>query len=274
MIINNFTKTKVIDALNEISDLMIIDGKPKFKSLVYKKAANSIIDFNDDISNLKQLKWIGPSILRDINEIICVGTCQKLERLRKKVKNLSLNINQVKLLRDENIKNYIRKKCTEINDRKVLIPYAEALILTNDITEQLKKLDITKVEICGSLRRKTNYINDLDFVVLETNTKTKEMVSKLFDQLIEFGNLKMSGLIHKVYVEFRFSHHDNWGAMLIHYTGNKFLNIRLRSKASENGMKLNEYGLWKDEVRVAGKTEQEIFDALGIEFIPPQNRQF
>lgn len=64
-----------------------------------------------------------------------------------------------------------------------------------------------------------------------------------------------------------------FGAALAYFTGSKAHNIRMRELARKKGWKLSEYGLFEGEVRIAGRTEQEIFDALGLPWIPPELRE-
>jgi DNA polymerase (family 10) len=68
---------------------------------------------------------------------------------------------------------------------------------------------------------------------------------------------------------------DSLGAAQQYFTGSKAHNIALRDRAIQRGLKLNEYGLFRvdDDVKIAGATEQEIYEALGLEFIPPELRE-
>jgi len=66
---------------------------------------------------------------------------------------------------------------------------------------------------------------------------------------------------------------EEWGAALLYFTGSKNFNIRMRNAAIAKGWKLNEYGLWDGDKLIAGKTEEEIFEALGWEFVEPTARE-
>ena len=66
---------------------------------------------------------------------------------------------------------------------------------------------------------------------------------------------------------------ESWGAALCYFTGSKSHNIELRKIAIRRGLKLNEYGLFKGARRVAGKTEEEIYKALGLSYIEPELRE-
>jgi len=66
---------------------------------------------------------------------------------------------------------------------------------------------------------------------------------------------------------------DCWGAALAYFTGSKAHNIRVRELALEKGLKINEYGVFKGETKIAGKTEEEVYASIGLPFIPPELRE-
>jgi DNA polymerase (family 10) len=76
-----------------------------------------------------------------------------------------------------------------------------------------------------------------------------------------------------VQVDFRFVEADDFGAALMYFTGSKAHNITLRKRAQKGDLKLNEYGLFRGEKRIAGRTEEEVFRALGLAWIPPEMRE-
>jgi len=66
---------------------------------------------------------------------------------------------------------------------------------------------------------------------------------------------------------------ESYGAALMYFTGSKAHNVKLRTLAVKKGLKLNEYGLYKGEKRIAGETEKEMYKTLGLPFIPPELRE-
>src|ERR1019366_1549204 len=76
-------------------------------------------------------------------------------------------------------------------------------------------------------------------------------------------------------VDVRALEHSSFGAAMQYFTGSKEHNVALRQRAIRMGLKLNEYGLFReaDEVRVAGETEEEVYGALGLDWIPPELRE-
>src|SRR5690606_10724264 len=66
---------------------------------------------------------------------------------------------------------------------------------------------------------------------------------------------------------------ESYGAGLYYFTGSKAHNIAVRRLARERGLKLNEYGVWRDGRRIAGRTEREVAQAVGLPLIPPELRE-
>jgi len=80
-------------------------------------------------------------------------------------------------------------------------------------------------------------------------------------------------LANGLQVDLRVVEPEAFGAALQYFTGSKDHNIRLRSLAREHGLKVNEYGVYRGETRVAGRTEEEVYASLGLSWIPPELRE-
>ena len=138
----------------------------------------------------------------------------------------------------------------------------------------------------GSLRRGKETVGDLDLLVTmaEGHTKQKDVdaVAKHIltyegiDQTLAHGENKVSFTLENgLQVDVRLLEKENFGAALLYFTGSKEHNVALRGRANEMGYTLNEYQLatLKGEKRVAGRTEEEIYGKLKLEFIPPELRE-
>jgi DNA polymerase (family X) len=136
---------------------------------------------------------------------------------------------------------------------------------------------IHQIEAAGSYRRRKETIGDLDILVTSSDS------AKVMDRFVAYGDVaevvskgetrstvKLSG---GPQVDLRAVDPEEYGAALIYFTGSKAHNIELRTIAQERSYKLNEYGLFKGTRRVAGKTEQEIYAKLGLDWIPPELRE-
>jgi DNA polymerase (family 10) len=143
---------------------------------------------------------------------------------------------------------------------------------TGLLTELATNGLIKKGRVCGSIRRMCKEAGDVDLVVVPQDLPGFE--AWLFQKFGQQKNGKPAhtGLVDQVQVDFLVAEDDSWGAALMHMTGPKLRNIVQRAQAKKNGCMLNEKGLFKDGVRVAGENEQDIYEELGLEFLQPEER--
>ncbi|MHA1216334.1 MAG: DNA polymerase/3'-5' exonuclease PolX, partial [Candidatus Thorarchaeota archaeon] len=155
---------------------------------------------------------------------------------------------------------------------------SEALPIADAIVEHLKSsAPVTRIDVAGSLRRRKESVGDIDILVLSERPTdvTDAFVSypDVSDVLLR-GDTKTSiRLTNGFQVDLRLLPIESYGAGLQYFTGSKDHNVHLRSIAQRAGMKLNEYGLFKGEELVAGAEESEIYQSLGLQFIPPELRE-
>src|SRR4029450_2263903 len=140
-------------------------------------------------------------------------------------------------------------------------------------------------EVVGSLRRGAETCGDID--ILATPAQAGQDASApgvmaaftsfpLVERLPGDGGTKSSVLIRGGFqVDLRLIAPESRGAALQYFTGSKAHNIALRDRALERGLRLSEYGLFRaaDDVRLAGETEESIYEALGMAWIPPELRE-
>ncbi|MDJ1431696.1 PHP domain-containing protein [Halostagnicola sp. A-GB9-2] len=188
-----------------------------------------------------------------------------------------------------------------IGERQLL---GEARPLADDVLEYLESVDvISEVEVAGSIRRWRETIGDVD--ALAATESGQEAVESFLewdsiDDEIESGPAKASARVGDVRVDLRVVVPEEFGSALQYFTGSKDHNVRLRNYAIERDMKLNEYGAFDvssearsasdsrtksdDEIddpdggqrvgdRVAGETEESMYEALGLPWIPPELRE-
>ena len=156
------------------------------------------------------------------------------------------------------------------------------------IIAHIKKVGkaVESVTPAGSLRRGKETVGDLDLLLTlaEGHTKQKDVdaVAKHIltypgiDQTLAHGENKVSFTLENgLQVDVRLLEKENFGAALLYFTGSKEHNVALRGRANEMGYTLNEYALarLKSEKRVAGRTEEEIYEKLKLDFIPPELRE-
>jgi len=166
----------------------------------------------------------------------------------------------------------------QVGERRLLLNEAEA-----QATAVVAYLEagggIAQIEVAGSYRRRRETIGDLDIVV----TSDGKDSAKVMDRFVTYGEVaeviskgetratvKLRGGLQ---MDLRAVEPDAYGAALVYFTGSKAHNIELRKIAQEQSYKLNEYGLFKGTRRAAGKTEQEVYAKLGLDWIPPELRE-
>jgi len=144
---------------------------------------------------------------------------------------------------------------------------------------------IGSITPAGSLRRWKETIGDLDFLLTYAPETKPEELEAIKDHILGYGELeqvlargenKVSFRVAKgLQVDVRLLRPENYGAALIYFTGSKEHNVSLRGRAIKMGYTLNEYALarLKDERRVAGATEEEVYAKLKLDFIPPELRE-
>ncbi len=158
--------------------------------------------------------------------------------------------------------------------------------IAQKLTAQLKGLPgVEKVTPAGSLRRGRETVGDLDVLVTGKccdNEKQREaVIARILElpgimEVLAKGENKVSFKLRSgMQVDVRILPPDSFGAAMQYFTGSKTHNVSLRQRALKMGYTLNEYGLARlqDEKRVAGKTEEEIYAKLGLDYIPPELRE-
>jgi len=158
------------------------------------------------------------------------------------------------------------------------IPYAKALKRAEDYLKFLKGCKaLEQVAYAGSLRRKRETIGDID--ILSTGKDPAEMMKFFLSypkikQVLAAGETKSSIVTEDdMQVDFRVVEPESFGAALFYFTGPKHFNIHVRTLALKRGWKVNEYGLYDGEKKIAGRTEEEMFEKLGLPYLEPDKRE-
>lgn len=158
------------------------------------------------------------------------------------------------------------------------LPLAIAAQYAEPLRQYLASLPhVSHVEIAGSYRRGRDTVGDLD--VLACAPSGAELFAALegysdLRELSTSGTTKASGVLRNgLQIDLRVVPPEIFGAALHYFTGNKDHNIHTRRLAQERGWKLSEYGLFDGSQRLAGETEEGVYRALGLAFVPPELRE-
>lgn len=156
---------------------------------------------------------------------------------------------------------------------------SSALRYAEDYLRYMKEApEVIRLEAAGSLRRWKETIGDID--ILATCEKSGPAIERFVSypdvaSVIAKGGTKASVMLRNgLQADLRVVEEKSFGAALQYFTGNKAHNVALRERAGSRGLKLSEYGLFDKKGRyVAGKTEEDVYKALGLEWIPPELRE-
>ena len=272
-----------IDIMDELADIMTRQGEP-FKARAYKKAAETIMSFPEDITDVKQLSGkpgIGKTIMEKLEEYKKTGTLRVLERERKNPMNLFTKIygvgpKKAKQLIDEGITTIEELKNNEskLNDtQKIGLRYYEPLqkrIPRDEIEEFNREFDRifkesapegSKYEIVGSYRREAANSGDIDVIITnnENNIKAfdafldKLIADKIVTEVLTRGKTKsltigqLTSSIGSIprRIDFLYTKPNEYAFATLYFTGSKAFNTVMRQRALDLGYTLNEHGLSK-----------------------------
>jgi len=136
---------------------------------------------------------------------------------------------------------------------------------------------VTRAEIAGSYRRGRDTVGDLDVLVCAPASVNVFSTLQGYPDLREMsasGTTKAAGVLRNgLQFDVRVVPKESFGAALQYFTGSKDHSIHLRRRAQERGLKLSEYGLYRGRRRLAGDTEEGVYQALGLSWIPPELRE-
>ncbi len=144
---------------------------------------------------------------------------------------------------------------------------------------------VHRIEAAGSFRRMKESVGDIDILVTTPDVKETVRAFTAFPSVKEVymaGEVKASVLVEYesyeegrklLQVDLELLKPESWGAGLMYFTGSKDHNVHLRTMAQANGLKLNEYGIFRGDEKLAGETEEGVYATLGFPWIPPELRE-
>ncbi len=261
---------------------------------------------------LDELPGIGPDLAGKIAEVAGSGKCALLERLRRELPQgitLLLEIpglgpKRVRTLHDElgietleqllaaaregricTVHGFGEKTQKMIleaaqrhfaQDRRFRLPMAAQV--AEALLAELKAVPgVSQAQAAGSLRRMRDTVGDLDLLVAASAgspVMQRFAAGNGVERVLSKGSTRASVVLENgLQVDLRAVASASFGAAWLYFTGSKAHNIALRRLAQDAGLKLNEYGLFRDGKRIAGSTETSVYEALGLDFIEPELRE-
>jgi len=226
------------------------------------------------VIELMGIHGIGPKTAKLLYEQAGVDSVEKLEEQARAGK-----LAHLPGVRAKSVENILKGIAVWRSGRE-RTPLGTALLLAEAILHRLRALqEVEQIEPAGSLRRMKETVKDIDILVTST---TPSRVMDVFvglpnvAEVLAHGETKSSvRLKENIQVDLRVVEPDCFGAALQYFTGSKQHNIRVRELAQRKGLKVSEYGVFneKSDRRMAGRTEEEVYGAIGLPFIPPELRE-
>lgn len=240
-------------------------------------------DLPVDIQALTRVQGVGPKTIGDLYRELGVQTLDDLEQAAREEK-----IREVSGFGAKTEENILAKVefAREAEERELL---GDVRPLADDVLAYFEDVSaVERSEVAGSLRRWRATVGDIDVLV---GAKEREAVIDAFtdwpraDEVIEAGTNKASIQVRGLRVDLRVVVPEEFGSALHHFTGSKAHNIHLRNYAIERDQKINEYGVFdvsgiddpdagqRVGERIAGDTEESVFEVLDLPWIPPEMRE-
>jgi len=227
---------------------------------------------SDELIAMMEIPGMGPKTLALLHKERRIGNLSQLE---KAVENGSLI--GLPGMGEKKVDN-IRRGIQLLMQSKGRMNLGMAFPVAKRIVKILReKTGSDKVEWAGSLRRMRENIGDID--ILATGPSHEKIIyafTHLPDvrEVLASGETKASVIMEGgVQIDLRVVEEDSYGAALQYFTGSKAHNIHLRGIAKAKGIKINEYGVFRGEKKIGGKEEQDVYRALGMDWVEPELRE-
>jgi DNA polymerase (family X) len=296
-------------ALEEYADLFALTGGDAFRVRSYQKAAKSIAGFPEDLRNtdVRKIPGVGEAIAKKVEEFLARGSFRQLDDLRGKVPDGVRRLTRIPSLgpkkalflfqelgidspdalaeairggRLTGLRGFGAR--TEENLLKGIEQMERSggrvhLGVATDLAERvIASLPAERIAFAGSLRRMRETIGDIDILAVGPVELMERFVRQSYvAEVIAHGERKTSVRTDRgLQVDLRIVPARSWGAAMVYFTGSKEHNVRIREMAVKKGWKLSEYGLFDgDDHVIASETEEDIYRALGMQWVPPTLRE-
>ncbi len=266
-----------IKALREIPGI----GEALSKKIIEYISTNKIKEYEKlkkqiprHLSELIEIQSLGPKRAGLLYKKLKIKSPKELEKAIKQHKISKLKTFGIKS--EENILKGLQlfKKGHERTLLGIALP------ISKEIENKLKTLNqVDQVITAGSIRRRKETIKDID-ILITVKAKNTKPIMDFFTSMPEVSRILAKGptkstiiLKNNMQVDVRIIDNSRFGSALQYFTGSKEHSIALRKIAIKNNLKLSEYGLFRKNKVVASKTEQDVYNKLGMQYIEPELRE-
>lgn len=224
------------------------------------------------LSDLMAIEGLGPKRVKALYKKLKISSLEDLKRKAKdgKIHELEGFGEKTEASILEHIERYSGK------EKRVKLAVAEEV--AESMSEYLKGISgVKELTVAGSFRRRKETVGDLDILV--TAAKDSPVMQRFteFDEVkevISHGKTRSTVVLRTgLHVDLRVLPQVSYGAALQYFTGSREHNIEVRRLAVRKGYKINEYGVYEGDKRIAGKTEKEVYASVGLPYIEPELRE-
>ncbi|MFB6347537.1 MAG: DNA polymerase/3'-5' exonuclease PolX [bacterium] len=274
--------TNVRDMVKAGEDLTALDGigddlSAKIEEQVETGSIQKLEELKQDIpiglTDLLRIEGLGPKKVQKLWDSLGITNVEELEQAARDHRIQEISGFGQKT--EQNILDHIE----DAKHEEVRTSLKEAEEVAEPFREYLADHpSVDRVEIAGSYRRRKETVGDLDFLVIsESGDEVSDYFTDYEDvaEVLSHGDTKSSVVLkNDMQVDVRIIPEESYGAALMYFTGSKEHNVALRTIAVEDDLKVNEYGVFdEDGERIAGETEEEIYDLFNCEYIRPELRE-
>lgn len=226
------------------------------------------------IPELMELEGVGPKLAMRLNQELDITGIDSLEKAAKEQR-----IRALKGFGEKKEQNLL-KAIEEYRNRSGRFLLGEVLPIIQGILTYMGGCEaVRRVEVAGSARRRKETVGDLDVLAssLEPEKASDHFVKMPpVARVLAHGSTKSTVVLeNRLQVDLRVIPPESYGAALQYFTGSKEHNVKLRTIGVKAGLKLNEYGLFRrdDDTLVEAEEEERIYEALGMDWMPPELRE-
>lgn len=265
-------KKKDIQALPDIGESMVkkiseITSTGELKQLKKLKK-----EFPESLRDIMKLEQMGPQRTKMLYEELNIESIDELKKAAKEGKVEKLEGFGKKTT--QNILKEIKQFSEKGGSERFKLHEAEELI--QPMLKYLKK-EIKDITLAGSYRRMKETVGDIDLLGISNDAEKAMKHFVKYDEVqdvLSHGESRSSVRLRTgLQVDIRIVKKKSFGAAQLYFTGSKAHTVALRKMAKEDDLKINEYGIYKGKKRMAGKTEKEMYEKLGLQYIEPELRE-
>ncbi|MBI4707785.1 MAG: DNA polymerase/3'-5' exonuclease PolX [Candidatus Omnitrophica bacterium] len=226
----------------------------------------------EGVLELLNIPSVGPKTAKLLFEKLKISNIRQLEKVLKSGK-----LSGIPGIKEKTIANILKGIAFVKKDTK-LMHLSKAMQIADEFLNPLENLpEVEKITVAGSLRRKKETVRDIDILI---TSRSPGKVMNIFTGLAPVKEILAKGETKSsirtsggVQVDCRVVEEKSFGAALLYFTGSKNFNIKIRQMAVRKGLKINEYGVFRKEKFICGRTEEEVLKVLGMAYVEPELRE-